>query len=159
VQERCRFQRAFPSKFEFVPSPFLFVLKIFICTVHPGTVLITIEFKFMVPKLWQLVVFCTFRISRNNSNLLRMCSPLQFCFGFYIWEWADFWEFMNVIMQFYPTGGFRRLSNIVTGSNSQKSVCYSIYHRIRLQKCLSRISTIHCSSAPSYRHSQKPPRT
>ena len=42
VQEKCRFQRAFLSKFEFAPSPFLFVLKIFVYTVPTGTVLITI---------------------------------------------------------------------------------------------------------------------
>lgn len=31
------------------------LLKIFVCTVLPDTVLIRIEFKFIVPKLWQLV--------------------------------------------------------------------------------------------------------
>jgi len=32
VQERWTFQWAFPIRFEFLPSPFLCVLKIFVCT-------------------------------------------------------------------------------------------------------------------------------
>ena len=43
MQEKWRFQRAFRSKFELVPSPFWFVLKTFVCTVPPGTILIPIE--------------------------------------------------------------------------------------------------------------------
>ena len=59
MQEKRRFQRALQSKFEFVSSLFLFVLKIFVCTVPPGTVLILIKFIFIVPNFWQLVVFWT----------------------------------------------------------------------------------------------------
>ena len=62
MQKKRRFQRALRSKFEFVPSLFWFVLKIFVCTVPPGTVLILIKFIFIVPNFWQLVVFWTCRI-------------------------------------------------------------------------------------------------
>jgi len=49
VQEQW-IQRAFQSKFESARSPFLFALKIFVCTVPTGTVLIAIEIKFIIPK-------------------------------------------------------------------------------------------------------------
>ena len=62
VQENWRFQRVLRGESEFVPSSFCFVRKIFVCTVPPGTVLIPTKFKFNVPNLWRLVVFCTCRV-------------------------------------------------------------------------------------------------
>jgi len=50
VQGKRRFQRALRSKFEYVPNLFGCVLKIFVCTVPPGTVLILIKFILIVPK-------------------------------------------------------------------------------------------------------------
>ena len=50
VQVKWRFQRAYRSKFEFVPSTFWFVLKIFVCSVPPA-----IGFKFIVSKLYTYV--------------------------------------------------------------------------------------------------------
>jgi len=51
------------SRFEFVPGLFGIVLRgRYLYGAWPRTVLILIEFKFIVPELWQLVVFCTFRI-------------------------------------------------------------------------------------------------
>ena len=71
VQEKWRGQRAFSRKFESVPSLFLFVLKIFVCTVPPGTVLSKIKSKFVILKLWQLVVFCTCRIHPEGLKLVE----------------------------------------------------------------------------------------
>jgi len=42
MQEKWRLQRAFRSKFERVPRTFWVVIKIFVCMVPPGTVLIPI---------------------------------------------------------------------------------------------------------------------
>jgi len=51
------------SWFEFVPGLFGIVLRGgYLYGVWPRTVRILIEFKFIVPELWQLVVFCTCRI-------------------------------------------------------------------------------------------------
>ena len=51
------------SGFEFVPGLFGIVLRgRYLYGAWPRTVLILIEFKFIVPELWQLVVFYTCRI-------------------------------------------------------------------------------------------------
>jgi len=59
VQEKWLFRRALRSKFEFVLSLFWFVLKIFVCTVPSGTILIPIDFEFIVPNL-KIMTFCRF---------------------------------------------------------------------------------------------------
>ena len=89
VEQKSRFQQAFRSKFEFVPSLFWFVLKFFVCNVPPDAVLILIDFKFIVPKLWQHVVFCTCRIlpkgltleekwPENLKRIFLLVSPTSF---------------------------------------------------------------------------------
>jgi len=79
VQEKWRGQRAFSRKFESVPSLFLFVLKSFVCTVPPGTVLITVKSKFVILKLWQLVVFCTCRILPKELNFVEYSTLSRIC--------------------------------------------------------------------------------
>jgi len=71
VQEKWRFQRAFRSKSECVPGPFWVALKIFVCTVPPDTGIFPTEFKFIIPKSWRLVVFCTCRILLNWVNFFE----------------------------------------------------------------------------------------
>jgi len=70
---------SFRGKFEFVFSPFGFVLKIFACTLPPGTLLILIEFKVIVPKLWQFVVFCTCRILPKGLEFGENFPPGHMC--------------------------------------------------------------------------------
>ena len=61
------------SAFEFVPGLFGIVLRGgYLYGAWPRTVLIIIEFKFIVPELWQIVVFCTCRIFPEGLDLLRI---------------------------------------------------------------------------------------
>jgi len=63
VQEKEVSLQEILGGFEFVPGLFGIVLRgRYLYGAWPRTVLILIEFKCMVPELWQLVVFCTCRI-------------------------------------------------------------------------------------------------
>jgi len=66
------------SGFEFVPGLFGIVLRGgYLYSAWPRTVLILIEFKFIVPELWQLVVFCTCRILPEGLKFVENF-PLQY---------------------------------------------------------------------------------
>jgi len=75
VQKNSRFQRAFQSKFEFAPSPFGFVLKILVCKVPSSTILILIKGRFILPKLWHLVVLWTCRILPKGLKFVENFPP------------------------------------------------------------------------------------
>jgi len=62
----------FEFEFEFVPGLFGIVLRGgYLYGAWPRTVLILIEFKFIVPELWQLVVFCTYRILPEGHKFVE----------------------------------------------------------------------------------------
>jgi len=66
------------SGFEFVPWLFGIVLRGgHLYGAWPRTVLILIEFKFIVPELWQLVVFCTCQILPEGLKFVENF-PLRF---------------------------------------------------------------------------------
>ena len=73
------------SGFEFVPGLFGIVLRGgYLCGACTRTVQILIEFQFIVPELWQLVVFCTCRILPEGQ---------KFCENFPLWDdWRLFCE-------------------------------------------------------------------
>jgi len=68
------------SGFEFVPGLFGMVLDGgYLYGAWPRTVLILIEFKFIVPELWHLVVFCTCRILPEGLKFVQKF-PLRYIF-------------------------------------------------------------------------------
>ena len=81
------------SGFVFIPGFFGIVLRGgYLYGAWPRTVLILIEFKFIVPELWQLVVFCTCRILPEGLKFVENDPQRVYVWHFffvYVWLRQD----------------------------------------------------------------------
>ena len=117
-------------RFEFVPSPFRFVRKIFVCTVPPGTILISFEFKIIVPKFWQLV-FYSCRFSKRTQICWEICPT----------DTADLWEILPALMLFLSAPHTFDDASSCCSVRRWVTVCCSVLQRVAACFCVfSRVS-------------------